>query len=199
MNERLPRPLVVALSIGIASVLLGCTGHGEADVNPAENGYEPPASGVDVGYADAVAAALGRAEVEAWGGAARRVALDDQLRGDLAAVFGEEGAENRIVSLEQNGGVEQIIAEPEGQPYRATRLLEVRENCLVVEGEADFSVFLRNEATVGSRPAQFVLRLQGDRAGGNPTPWQMTGFLRSPEEDLSCESVGRRAAGPQGQ
>lgn len=180
---------MVALSIGFTLVLLGCTDDGEADVNPAENGYEPPVSRMDVAYADAVVAALGRAEVEAWSGAARRGALDDELRDDLAAVFGEEGAENRIVSLEQNGGEEQIIEEPNAQPYRATRLLDARDDCLVVEGEADFSVFLRNEATVGSRPAQFVLRLEGDRAGGNPTPWRMVGFLRSPEEDLSCESV----------
>ncbi len=135
-------------------------------MDPEENGYAPPDSGVDVAYADAVVAALGRAELAAWTGAARRGALDDELREELAAVLGAEGAANSIESLEQNGGVEQIIAEPEGQPYRATRLLEVREDCLVVEGEADFSVFLRNEATVGSRPAQFVLRLQGDRAGG---------------------------------
>jgi len=175
------------ISVTLAS--LGCSGNGEADVDPAENGYEPPASRVDLAYAGAVVTALGEAEIQAWGGAARRGALDDELRNDLAAVFGEEGAENRIVSLEQNGGVEQVIQEPNGQPYRAMRLLDVRDDCLVIEGEADFSVFLRNEATVGSRPAQFVLRLEGDRTGGNPTPWRIVGFLRSPEEDLSCDSV----------
>jgi len=93
------------------------------------------------------------------------------------------------VSLEQNGGVEQIIAEPTGQPYRAGRVHEVRDDCLVIEGEADFSTFLRNEEGVDPQPAQFVLRVEGDRGGGNPTPWRMVGFLRSPERDLSCDEV----------
>lgn len=163
-------------------------------MNHARDGYEPPAK-VDVSYAQAVLTALGRAEVDAWSAAARRGSLDDRLRDDLTALWGREGAENTVASLEVNGGVEQIITDPDAQPYQAARLLEVTDGCLVVEGEADFSTFLRNEATVGPRPAQFALRLEGDRAGGNPTPWRIVGFLRSPEQDLSCDLRRQRPPG----
>lgn len=159
----------------------------------AHNGYEPPGdlSDIDVDYADAVMGALGAAESEAWAGAAVRGALDERLRRDLTALVGEQGADAFIASVEQNGGVEALRAEPDGSLYRATDVVDVGPECLALAGSITISSFL--EGANDTEPAQFLLMRDEARRGSNPTPWVLVDTARESlngfDVRLSCEAL----------
>ncbi len=161
-------------------VIVGCSG--------AES-FAPPddPADVDVDYVNAVLGALGEAEVGAYRQAAERGAVDERLRTDLAALLGEQSADERIENLLQNGGVSLLAGEPVGRPYTATEVLESTGACIAVEGE--FAQTALVEEGNALQRAKFLLRRRESEGGGNPTPWHLTGLLRGLDADqpLRCD------------
>ena len=190
--------MMTMVSLCMAAVLLaGCDGNGgrtEDTLPPEETttsstavSYEVPAV-IDAAYVSRVMAALDHVYGDAVRHLAKTRHVDEEFLKPLVAIHNP-----RLFALVQDLWVKLeardfagLRTDPGDPVTRVDKLLRADRDCILIEGDRDFSPLHTSDDSTNHHPFVALTPLQPDRnpARTNPTPWTINFYGSRPEGGL---------------